>query len=380
MNNPKIIFISHTYPPTVGGIESHNFELATWLSKETQVEIIANTKGRKFLPFFAIYALFKTLWLLPQYDVVLLGSGVLAIDGWAIKLFSKKPVLAVVHGLDINWNSASLGVWYEKLLIFLYQTFWTKIFIPKLDKLIAVGNETINIGVTHGISKEKFVFIPNGVDTEKHLINCTRKDLESIIGKSVENKKIILTSGRLAKRKGVAWFIANVMPKLSEEYIYVVAGNGPDKKNIEHSVKTSGIENRVILLGYVPDKERNILWNSADLFVQPNIKVHGDLEGFGISVIEAGACRLPVLAANIEGLKDAIKEGKNGFLVESENAEIWIARINELFASGSPREIYGESVRDFVTENYNWQHISKIYLDEISKTLQKSKISMTNIK
>ena len=367
MQEPKIIFISHTYPPIVGGIETQNFELANWLSKLTKVTVIANTRGRWFLPFFAPYALVKTFWLLGKNDVVLFGSGILAINGWFIKLFSKKPIICVLHGLDINYNSASLGVWGEKILVTVYQALWTKIFLPKFDKFIAVGNETVRVGAKAGINEEKIIFIPNGTDTEKNLIEKTRTDLEKILGTSIADKKILLTSGRLAKRKGVAWFIRSVMPKLPTEYLYIVAGNGPDKENILKAIAEQNLNERVLILGYVTDEVRNTLWTTCDLFIQPNIKITGDMEGFGISVIEAEACRLPVLASELEGLKDAIKDGKNGFLVQPENAEAFTKKILELFADGSPRELFGQIVRDYVVENYQWQHIAQLYLTEIEK-------------
>ncbi len=371
MQKLKIIFISHAYPPTVGGVESHNFELSKWLGQLAEVTTIANTRGRWFLPIFAPYALIKMLWLLPKNDVVLFGSGILAINSWILKLFSKKPTLCVIHGLDINYNSASLGVWYEKLLVFLYQTFWTKIFMPKFDKFIAVGNETIRVAIATGVEKEKIVLIPNGVDTEKNLTKATRADLEKILGISIANKKILLTSGRLAKRKGVAWFIRNVMPALPAEYIYVIAGDGKDKENVTSAIAEKNLSTSVLALGYVSDDVRNQLWVTCDLFVQPNIKIAGDMEGFGISVIEAGACRLPVLASNLEGLKDAITEGENGFLVPPENAEAFIQKIEALFLNGSPREIFGQRARDFVLKNYQWKNIAKQYLTEIEKTVER---------
>jgi glycosyltransferase involved in cell wall biosynthesis len=121
------------------------------------------------------------------------------------------------------------------------------------------------------------------------------------------------------------------------------------------------------MLGRVSDRDRNILFNTADLFLQPNVKVPGDMEGFGISVIEAGACRLPVLAANIEGLRDAIKDGRNGFLVESGNASAFVEKINQLFNKGNPRKIFGEETRKFVVENYSWKNIAQKYLEEIRR-------------
>lgn len=352
----KILFISHTFPPTVGGVETQNYELSVWLPKYAEITLLANKK-RWLLPFFLLYAPIKAVIASSKYDVILLGSGILGNVCWLVKKITKKPVVIVTHGLDLTWKNA------------FYQKLWVNNFIPTADKLIAVGNETINEGVKRGISKEKFVFIPNGVDTEKHLVQASRAELEKIIGKLIANKKVLMTSGRLAKRKGVAWFVTNVMPKLDETFLYVVAGAGPDKENISQAIKNNNLENRVTMLGYIPDEDRNILWATADLFVQPNIKIAGDMEGFGISVIEAGACRLPVLASNMEGLKDAIKENKNGFLVESENADAYVQKINELFTNGSPKKIYGEAVRNYVIENYQWKRISQIYLNEIEKAI-----------
>ena len=358
MKQTKIIFISRAYPPIVGGIENQNYELAKWLGKIAEVKIIANKRGKKFLPVFLPYAIIRTLFLIKNYDAIILGDGVLGINAWINKLFyPSKKIICVVHGLDLTFTSK------------LYQKFWVNLFLKKVDKFIAVGNETINVAIEKGISSEKILFIPNGVDTEKNILNCQRENLTKIIQQDITGKNILLTSGRLAKRKGVAWFIQNVMPKLPSDFIYVVAGDGPDKENIKEAIRQSELKDRVVMLGYISDQDRNILLNTADLFIQPNIKIPGDMEGFGISVIEAGACKLPVLASNIEGLKDAIQDGKNGFLIDSENANAYIQKINELFINGSPREIFGESVRNFVIENYDWRNISQRYLDEINKII-----------
>ncbi len=364
----KILFISRAYPPVVGGIESQNYELSIWLSKIAEVNVIANRRGRKFLPIFAPYALLRALFILRNYDVVLLGDANISIIAWFLKIFSKKPIVCVIHGLDINYGSTSLGVWYEKLLIFFHQKLWTKIFLKKIDKLIAVGNETAKVAIQKGIAPEKIVFVPNGVDTEKNLVAATHQDLEKILGENLENKKIILTSGRLAKRKGVAWFIENVLPKLPENIIYAVAGSGPDKENIVSVIQKTNLVSRVKMLGYIPDEQRNILFNTCDLFIQPNIKVEGDMEGFGISVIEAAACRLIVIASRLEGLRDAVKDGQNGFLIEPFDAEGYVRKINELLSADSYRKEFGEKARQFVIENYSWEKIAQKYLEEIKKT------------
>jgi len=358
MDKMKILFISRAYPPTVGGIENQNYELGEWLGKIAEIKIIANKGGKNFLPFFLPYAICKSLFIARNYDVIILGDAVLSVIGYKLKFFYNKPVICVAHGLDLTFRN------------FFYQKLWVGIFLKKMDRIIAVGNETVRIAKEKGISEDKIVFIPNGVDMEKHLVSATRNDLEKIIGQPIAGKKILLTSGRLAKRKGVAWFILNVMPKLGGEFLYIIAGDGKDKENIKNAIKNTNLKNRVIVLGYIPDKQRNILFNTADLFVQPNIKIHGDMEGFGISVIEAGACRLPVLASNIEGLKDAIRDGFNGFLVESGNATAFVQKINKLFFQGNPREIYGKKVREYIVQNYSWEYIAKLYLSEIEKVIK----------
>ena len=348
----KVLFISRAHPPVVGGIENQNYELSIHLHEFAETKTIANRHGKKFLPIFLPYALATALFLARKYDILLLGDGVMGIVGYFVKLFygKKKKVICVVHGLDLTYNSG------------IYQKLWVRKFIPKLDKLIAVGNETIRQGIVRNIPQEKFTFIPNGVDVDKFIGNYSRSNLEKIIGENLNSKKVILTSGRLAKRKGVAWFVENVMPKLPENVIYVIAGDGADKENVKRAIEKNNLGGRVKLLGYVSDKVRNVLLNTCDIFIQPNIKVSGDMEGFGISVIEAASCKLPVIAANLEGLKDAIKDGENGFLVETEDTEGYLNKINELLADDNYRREFGERARRYAVENYSWKKIVRQYV------------------
>ncbi|MCX6763752.1 MAG: glycosyltransferase family 4 protein [Candidatus Moranbacteria bacterium] len=355
----KILFISRAYPPIVGGIENQNYELHQWLAKIAEVKSIINKRGKFFLPLFIPYAIWRALFLMWKYDVVLLGDGVLAFIGWKLKFLTKKPVICVIHGLDLTYKMK------------IYQWFWVKCFIKKMDRLIAVGHETIKIGVKKGIPEDKFVFIPNGVDPAKCPGNYTREDLQQVLKTNLGDKKVILTSGRLVKRKGVAWFVREVLPKLPENIIYAVSGDGPDFANISRTVEEKKLSDRVEMLGYVSDKVRNILFNTCDVFVQPNIKIEGDVEGFGISVIEAASCRIPVIASNLEGLKDAIKDGENGFLVESGNSEAWTGKIKEILVDDNFRREFGIKASRYVMENYSWEKIAQRYLEEIEKVVRK---------
>lgn len=355
----KILFISRAYPPIVGGIENQNYELSVWLSKIADVTTIVNRKGKKALPWFLPITALRTLWIASRYDAIVLGDGVLGIIGFLCKkIHPNIPVIAVVHGLDLTYTSA------------LYQKWWVRTFLPALDKLIAVGNETIRVGVERSIPENKFVFIPNGVNTDTYFHTHDRSELEQLLGQSLEGKKVILTLGRLAKRKGVAWFILNVFPHLSHDTLYIVAGDGVDKENIRNAIQETNLSSRIHTFGFVDHTTRNILLNTCDLFVQPNIRITGDMEGFGISVIEAASCQLPVVASRLEGLKDAIQDGESGFLVEAENADAYREKIQTLLADKDALVQFGIRARQYIIDHFHWSSVSKRYLDAIDATIK----------
>jgi glycosyltransferase involved in cell wall biosynthesis len=358
----KIIFISRAYPPVTGGIENQNYELSVWLPKNPDVaecRTIANRRGKNFLPLFLPWATIKAIFLMKKFDILLLGDGVLGITGYIVKLFCKKPVVCVVHGLDLTYENP------------MYQKLWVRRFIGSLDGLIAVSNETRNIAISRGIPEDLVFFIPNGVDSKKLLTITDRIRLGDLIGKDIADKSILLTYGRMVKRKGVAWFIEEVMPELPENILYVVAGNGPEKGKIAESISKNNLENRVFLLGYVSDKTKSLLLGSADIFIQPNIPVEGDVEGFGISVIEAGAAGLPVIASSLEGLKDAIEDGKNGILVETMNVKNFKENIQRLVSKPVLRKEFGEKTKKYVRENFEWNTIASIYVSRIKSVVDK---------
>lgn len=374
----RILFISRAYPPIVGGIENQNYDLSIALSQIAKVKILANRRGRKFLPFFAPLALVYTLLNLRKYDVIVLGDAVLSLISWFVKKCSPKPVIIVVHGLDVSYASSSLGVWYENVLIKIYQKIWTKTFLPSADRYIAVGNETKRLLLAKMIDKEKIAFIPNGIYLEKFNRPFERNELSNFLKIDLYGKKLILTSGRLVARKGVSWFINNIVPLLPLDVIYIIAGDGPDKNNIIQAINDKKLSGRVKLLGFVSDGERNLLFKTCDIFVQPNIKVEGDIEGFGISVIEAAYCGIPVIASNIEGLKDAIQHEKSGFLINSEDVQGFVNKINELLANDEIRIDFAKKASSYIADNFNWKKISQQYLNEIEKTVSGTNHNMNH--
>lgn len=349
----NILFISRTYHPgDIGGMEKQNCAIYKQLSKDNKVDLLmpTNKKLRKILlPVFFVIVLIKSLFILRKYDIVLLGDGVLGGIGYILKLFSKKPVVCIVHGLDLVYPN------------FIYQKLWVRIFIRNVDKLIAVGNETIKEGVLRGIPESKFVFVPNGVVVKRPSKDYSRKDLEKLIGREIRGG-VLLTLGRLIKRKGVVRFLEEVVGNLSKDTIYIIAGQGREEQNIIAAINTHKLQDRVFYLGRVSEKEKELLFCTADIFVQPNIRVDGDLEGFGLVVLEAASYGLPVIASKIEGLKDAIQDGKNGILVEERDSEKYLYEIKKLLENDQAKKQFGIDAKQYVEKYCSWENIAKEYL------------------
>ena len=234
-----------------------------------------------------------------------------------------------------------------------------------------MSKETREIALKKSVADVKITVIPNGVDPESLQKGYTRTDLETFLKRSLADTSVLLTAGRLAKRKGVEWFIRNVLPTLPESVLYVISGTGPEEKNIRSAIRETRTENRTEMLGRVSDADRNLLLNTIDIFVQPNIPVAGDLEGFGIAVIEATACGRPVVASNLEGLKDAVCHNESGILVESGDALAFRDAITDLIINTEKRQDLGKRALRYTEAHYHWNIIARLYVEALETFIKK---------
>ncbi|WP_305908256.1 glycosyltransferase family 4 protein [Methylomarinum sp. Ch1-1] len=352
----KLLFISRAYPPIVGGLENHNHELHKALQQKIYTDSIINKKGKKALPYFMPLCALKSLFVSSNYDAIILGDGVLAPIGWLIKLFKPNTlVICIIHGLDITYKNP------------IYQYFWVKAFLPKIDKIITVSQATASAAIERQIDKTKLAVIPNGITQQSNATQRNRQQLEDLLQTSCQEKTILLTVGRLVKRKGVHWFINQVMPYLSDKFIYIIAGDGPDRAAINKAIIEKQLTNRVFNLGFIDNGVKNMIYANADLFIQPNIKVDGDMEGFGIAVLEANLNGLAVVGSELEGLKDSITNDQNGWLIEAENPTAFIQKIEDVSKSDLELKNAGMNAKAFSLENFCWNKLADRYIKTIDE-------------
>ena len=143
------------------------------------------------------------------------------------------------------------------------------------------------------------------------------------------------------------------MPQLPERVVFWLAGDGPERPAIESAIERAGLQERVRCLGKIDEADLISLYGHGDLFVMPNVNVPGDMEGFGIVMLEAGACGLPVVAADLEGIRDVIHEGSNGWLCRSGDAQSFVKRIDGLLREPSVLDDARDRAADYVAQNFS---------------------------
>jgi len=170
--------------------------------------------------------------------------------------------------------------------------------------------------------------------------------------------------GHLVERKGFGWFIREVLPGLPKEYGYLVVGGygnqsvGDEMLRYRRMAQEAGVADRAWVVGWVPQEVLRLAYCAADVLVAPNVSVAGDMEGFGMVVLEGGSCGLPAVAARLEGLEDAVEEGQNGFLVPPGDA----AAFREAILACPKDARYRRQVREFTLQRFSWKDVAARYL------------------
>lgn len=339
------------------------------MEKKDSVSIIketVNVSGNVGLKTFAF--LVKQLFELPRKakesgaDVILFSSMVTASLAYLIDSRVSIPMVTINHGRDVT------------LPVSIYQWFVPKIF-AHLDGVISVSRATRKECIKRGMKPEQGVALPNGFDLDKLESfpdkQVSRRDLNRQFQIPFEENFALLTVGRQVKRKGHEWFIRNVLPRIESKVVYMVVGDGPEFENVKRAAAESGQENKVFLLGRQPDGILKKAYSASDLFVMPNIPVEGDMEGFGIVLLEANMARTPAVASDLEGIKDVITDGENGYRIPALEPVLFAQKVDEVLKGDL--SAFSENTRNFVKKKFSWQTVTEEYLNYLEKVIDEQR-------
>lgn len=371
----RILYISHTHPPegeilkNVGGMQRVSQQLIRELKQREGITVFTDTinvnqKGK--IAFQTFQFLIKELFRLPhrvreyQADIILFSSMVTASLAYFIRDKVNIPMVTINHGRDVTLPTG------------IYQWFVPKVF-ENLDGVISVSQATREECIKRGMKPKKGVALPNGFDFKK--LNSfpdkqkSRKKLQKQFNIPLDGHFMLLTVGRKVKRKGHEWFIREVMPKLDEQVVYVTIGDGPEFESIKAAAEHSDYKERIFLLGRQPDEILERAYAASDLFVMPNIPVDGDMEGFGIVLLEANMARTPAIAADLEGIKDVIAQGENGYRVPTLDSDQFADKVHEMLYN--KLEHLSKQTRSYVQEQFSWEKVAQQYLDYLETVIQR---------
>lgn len=352
----RVLFVSRKHPPSVGGMEKLSYHLveSTRARSDAQVNAIVWKHNQRFLLCFFFVALFASVRIGSKgIDIVHIGDPVLAWLGVFLRAIFRVPIVITVHGLDLTYP------------FFLYRLLVSR-WVKSYDRVICISRIAQTICLERGVDPARCQVVHPGVDVPPISANKieSRAMLAQWLQDDLRQSKLIVTVGRLVPRKGVYFFVKNVLPELARadrSFMYLIVGEGRDKRRIQAAIAEQNLESHVRLLGRVDARLMQMILQSSDLFVAPNIAQPNDVEGFGLVVLEAAAQGCPVLVADLEGLRDTLPANCQDWMVPAGDAALWSSKIMACFQSPEHLQEWGKQVREFVSANFPWQKMGEEY-------------------
>lgn len=381
----EILFVSHKYPPAIGGMEKQSYELINGMRKYATVHtIIYDGKGNKLLFFASLQRhIVNICRQYPNISVVHFNDGLIAAVCSFHTGYKHLRRTVTLHGLDVVFP----GKMFRKYVLPKFNDF---------DQIFTVSQATADACRQLGLHEKLLTVVPNGVDTTIGLTD-TQNNAQPLAGNDffTNRTRVFVAMGRPVKRKGFSWLIENVVPKLHGDFVVLFIGpmkkrtdsqsillamlprnlqhkialflGAPtDERNIRVLLKTEALQNKVHHLGKLPFPEIARLLQRADYFLMPNIPVSGDMEGFGLVCLEAALCGATVIAANTDGIPDAVHNGKNGLLLPAGDVGAWVTFLNNLSVSPQAQKLTRRDVRNYTLENFGWDKMVHKYWQHLN--------------
>ncbi len=338
--------------PDAGGAEVYNHELLKRLAakghkitvftssfpnapeKETIDGIEHLRYAGKFMIYPKSYFCYKK-HVQGRYDIIIEG-----INGvpFFTKFFAKEKVVPLVYQLTKdNWYSgiafplAFAGYHSEEGMLALYRK-----------------NPAIAISESGKEDLERLGF-------EKVEIIHASHDVEPPEKIKKEKEKTLIYLGRLTKSKRVDHAVrafGRIRRDIKDAKFWVVGG-GPEKEKLMKLAEELGLAESVIFFGKVSQEKKAELLSRAHIMLFPAVR-----EGWGITVLEANACGTPAIGYNVHGLRDSIKNGINGYLVEDGDIESMAEQAGELLENEKELQGMGKSAKEYSKE-FSWDKSSE---------------------
>ncbi|MEK6560455.1 MAG: glycosyltransferase [Nitrospirota bacterium] len=253
---------------------------------------------------------------------------------------AKIPVVATAHGFTDMTRAVTF---YEKLDRWLLFSFF--------DRVVVVTSEIFPRW--RGEGKK---VIANGIDIHPFTAtNVDRAQIRARYGMKPDDF-VIATVGRLSKEKNQALLIKAFMPlaKENSRVKLLIIGDGPQRQSLKSLVTQLGLTSQVIFTGIIT--ETAAMYHAMDIFALSSLT-----EGVPITILEAMASKVAVVATKVGGIPDIIRDTETGLLVTSQDANGLTQALNSLITDKSKRQMLTAAAFDFVRANYSLEQMGQAY-------------------
>ena len=329
----KILNFNSGFLPDKGGVATYSWELTRHLSKNPQVnhvqviafnisEVTDDVATEKVSDKYTIIRhkrglvnfwtmgskIFKYLIKYKDYDIIH-ATNFFPIGFWIMvwtKMLGKKYFITI-YGTDTLTSLGSKKTKFLKALI-----------MKQAAKIFSISNSTTQKTLAkYNLPKEKFATITPGVTTS--FTDKINLNLRADLG-YLPDDFIILVINHLVARKGVD-DVMRAVAKIDDEKIkLLIVGKGPERENLENLAKELNIANRIKFMGRVDEVES--YYKAANILTLTSYYDNtGDIEGFGLVLVEAELRGLPVIGTNSGGIPETISDGVSGFIVGEREIE-----------------------------------------------------------
>ncbi|RAR46613.1 glycosyltransferase family 4 protein [Flavobacterium lacus] len=359
--NKKILIITSEFPPLPGGIGNHAFLLSKYLQiNKYLIKVITNHRTnnpidecvfdnnqsfdvvrikRYKIVLITYFSRFINVIKNIKNSEIVLASGKFSLwcAGVAKLFYGNKKYIAIIHGSEVNFG----GFMSKKL------TYWS---LSKMDEIIAVSQFTKDLALKNN-KNLKIQVIHNGFE-----VNQYNNKINAIRG-----NPSVITVGNVSKRKGQINFI-KAIPRVVNSFPdihYHIVGVPSEKDDLSLLAQKLNISQHLTFHGLVSDEEKFKLLNASTIFIMlSNTIDKGEVEGFGIAILEANSLGIPAIGSLGSGINEAIKSGYSGILVNPNSSEEIEQALTEIVTN---YQAFSLNSKEWAT-NFNWSFIVKKYL------------------
>ena len=224
---------------------------------------------------------------------------------------------------------------------------WVALKYRLYDQIVTISEGIRAVLVSEGVPAHRIECVHSAVDIERYKPNCDLQWFRNEFGLSEENKAVGMIA-QLILRKGHR-YVFEAIPAICEthpETRFLLFGKGPLEQELKEQCQRHGLEKYVQFVGFRDDLDR----------VLPclNVVAHpADMEGLGVSLLQASACGVPIVATPAGGIPEIVRDGENGYLVPKADVNGIADRLAQLLSDEALAARMGQAGREIVEQNFS---------------------------